>query len=82
MYKGFGVGAWSFDGECRFQNEKKLMAYIEAQKNNETCLAYKEILTTENVRFEKVMLGLRSLEGFLIEDALEIHQFLSQSIYN
>lgn len=71
MYKGIGVGAWSYDGECRFQNEKKLMAYIEAQKNNETCLAYKEFLTPENVRFEKVMLGLRSLEGFLIDDALE-----------
>ena len=70
LYRGLGVGAWSYDGECRFQNEKKLMAYIEAQKNNDTCLAYKEILTAENVRFEKIMLGLRSLQGFLIEDAL------------
>ncbi len=71
LYKGLGVGAWSYDGEARFQNEKKLMTYIEAQKNNETCLAYKELLTAENVRFEKVMLGLRSLQGFWIEDALE-----------
>ncbi len=70
-YKGFGVGAWSFDGESRFQNEKKLLTYIESQNNKETCLAYKETLTPENVRFEKIMLGLRSLEGFLIKDALE-----------
>ncbi len=70
-YKGLGVGAWSFDGESRFQNEKKLMAYIDSQNNKETSLAYKEILTPENIRFEKIMLGLRSLEGFFIEDALE-----------
>lgn len=69
QYKGFGVGAWSFDGESRFQNEKKLMTYIEAQTKGESCVVYREKLTEENIRFEKIMLGLRTLEGVSVEDA-------------
>ena len=70
QYKGCGVGAWSFDGESRFQNEKKLMTYIEAQNKGESCVVYKEKLTEDNIRFETIMLGLRTLEGVKIDDAI------------
>ena len=69
-YKGLGVGAWSFDGESRFQNEKKLITYMEAQEAGDSSIIYKEFLTEDNIRFERIMLGLRSLEGFFIDDAL------------
>ena len=71
VYKGFGVGAWSFDGKVRFQNEKKLLPYIDAQMQGCDATAYKEILTDDNVRFERIMLGLRSLKGVGIAQAID-----------
>ena len=31
-YKGFGLGACSFDGQSRLQNEKNLMKYMKVLK--------------------------------------------------
>jgi oxygen-independent coproporphyrinogen III oxidase len=70
-YKGVGVGAWSFDGSSRFQNEKQLMRYIDAYSKGDSALSYKETLTDEQVRFEKVMLGLRKMKGVYIAEAIE-----------
>lgn len=69
-YKGIGVGAWSFDGTYRFQNEKQLMRYINAFSKGESPLCYKEKLTNEQVRFEKIMLGLRKMTGISIKEII------------
>ncbi len=71
LYKGIGVGAWSFDGAHRFQNEKQLMRYIDALKDGTSALYYKEKVTQDQARFETIMLGLRKMKGVEIAQAIE-----------
>lgn len=71
LYKGIGVGAWSFDGEFRFQNEKQLMRYIDALNKEESALCYKEKVTKDQARFETIMLGLRKMKGVVLAQAIE-----------
>ena len=66
-YKGFGLGACSFDGTMRFQNKKNLADYLQAVCNEEDCSESVETLTKEQVRLEKIMLGLRRSCGISIE---------------
>ena len=65
-YKGFGVGACSFDGEYRFQNNKNLFAYMSAIEANSELLELEECLTAEQHRLEKLMLGLRQTQGISV----------------
>jgi oxygen-independent coproporphyrinogen-3 oxidase len=62
-YKGFGLGAYSFDGKRRFQNEKNLMAYFNAVTQNDKVTIFCEELTPEQEWLEAVMLGLRQAKG-------------------
>jgi len=64
-YKGFGLGAASFDGTHRFSNQKKLFAYFEqfATPQASESFAFFETLTDQQVFLEKIMLGLRQREG-------------------
>ncbi|MFT6765723.1 MAG: oxygen-independent coproporphyrinogen-3 oxidase [Alteromonas naphthalenivorans] len=71
LYKGVGVGAWSFDGDCRFQNEKQLMRYIDALGQGDSALSYKEKVTQDEARFEIIMLGLRKMSGVPIAQAID-----------
>lgn len=64
-YKGFGLGACSFDGKRRFQNQVNLMRYMEALNNADDTTMFVEELTDEQVRLEKIMLGLRRSDGLL-----------------
>jgi len=67
-YKGFGLGACSFDGKTRMQNEKNLMSYLEnIEKNNYDSL-FTETITPEQEYAEKIMLGLRRLKGVYWND--------------
>ena len=62
-YKGFGLAACSFDGMCRYQNNKNLGEYLESiEKGGDGCQSY-EKLTEEQVRLEELMLGLRTDKG-------------------
>lgn len=70
-YKGFGVGAWSFDGTYRFQNEKQLMRYIESGKKKSLAVCYKERVTLDQERFETIMLGLRTMQGVAIHSCIK-----------
>lgn len=70
-YKGIGVGAWSFDGSSRLQNEKQLMRYIDALSKGDSALSYKEELTQDQERFERIMLGLRKMKGIYVSEAIE-----------
>lgn len=66
-YKAFGLGACSFDGQQRFQNEKNLMKYIDGINRNESPVVFGEVLTDDQVRMEKIMLGLRRKEGVALD---------------
>ena len=70
-YKAFGLGACSFDGASRFQNEKNLLKYIEGAQNNGTLNLFAEKLTAKQVWLERLMLGLRQLKGVLVSEVLE-----------
>src|SRR5437868_9066098 len=53
-YRGFGLGACSFDGKCRFQNEKNLMKYMESMEQDTYVPAFMEVITKEQVYAEKI----------------------------
>lgn len=70
-YKGFGLGACSFDGKRRFTNESSLIKYCEALERGQVPVAFMEELTIEQVRIEKIMLGLRRNMGIHYQTILE-----------
>lgn len=70
-YKAFGLGACSFDGNSRFQNQKNLMKYMHAINNEQDHLQFREALTPAQVHLEKIMLGLRRSEGIAVETITE-----------
>ncbi len=69
-YKGFGLGACSFNGEERFQNEKNLINYMEGIECGKEVTVFTEQLTREQVRLEKIMLGLRRSKGITWDELL------------
>lgn len=77
-YKAFGLGACSFDGNERFQNEKNLMRYIEKIEKGDDTTIFAETLTPAQKNLEKLMLGLRRRAGVaiqaIVEDLSEIQQ--------
>ena len=60
-YKAFGLGACSFDGKVRYQNEKNLMQYLQKSLSNENLSIFTEELTPEQIHLEKIMLGMRQM---------------------
>ncbi|MGB8366921.1 MAG: radical SAM family heme chaperone HemW [Candidatus Babeliales bacterium] len=69
-FKGFGLGACSFDGKKRLQNEKNLINYMEGIENSKDITIFMEELTKEQVRLEKIMLGLRRSSGITWDELL------------
>ena len=67
-YRGFGLGACSFDGTSRLQNEKNLMKYLESIENDMYQPIFEETITKDQVYAEKIMLGLRRIKGVCWED--------------
>ncbi len=70
-YKAFGLGACSFDGTQRFQNEKNLMRYLEKVEKGEDVTIFAETLTPAQKQLEKLMLGLRRRPGVAIAAIVE-----------
>lgn len=70
-YKGFGLGACEFDGITRLQNQKNLNKYFDGVENGKDITIFSEVLTSEQVYLEKVMLGLRRSQGVAYQDLLE-----------
>jgi oxygen-independent coproporphyrinogen-3 oxidase len=62
-YKGFGLGACSFDGQSRFQNEKNLAKYLVAMQTGTDITIFNETLTEYQAHLEKIMLGVRQAVG-------------------
>jgi oxygen-independent coproporphyrinogen III oxidase len=70
-YKAFGLGACSFDGQARFQNEKNLMKYLANIEQKKDITVFREDLTAVQVRLEKIMLGLRRATGISLQTIVE-----------
>jgi len=70
-YRGFGIGACSFDGTRRMQNEKNIMRYMDAIEKNEPVIVFHEELTDEQVKLERLMLGLRRPVGVTLQDFVD-----------
>jgi oxygen-independent coproporphyrinogen-3 oxidase len=78
-YKGFGIGACSFDGAVRFQNEKNIMRYMEVCEQQESAVTFFEQLTATQIALERLMLGLRRPQGVgieMIENRATIEQLM------
>lgn len=70
-YKGFGLGAHSFDGVRRLANEKNLMQYMQKASRGENVSVFCETLSESQVRLEMLMLSLRRAEGLSWEHLLK-----------
>lgn len=70
-YKGFGLGACSFNGTVRFQNVKNLGKYLELLEKKESVIEAQETLTLSQIALEKIMLGLRQSKGLVIADYMK-----------
>ena len=69
-YKGFGLGACSFDGRARFRNQVVLAKYLQQINAGESCVNFAEQLTPAERRLERLMLGLRQATGVAITELL------------
>lgn len=67
-YRGFGLGACSFNGSVRFQNTKNLGRYIELLSEGKSIIDMNESLTEQQIMLEKLMLGLRQSKGVCVQD--------------
>lgn len=70
-YKGFGLGACSFNGKFRFANGKNLGAYIDNISEGASPINMSECLTAEQIAHEKIMLGLRCQKGMEVQDYVQ-----------
>jgi len=66
-YKGFGIGACSFDGAARFQNDKNIVRYMELCERQEPVVKFCEQLTEKQIWLEQLMLSLRRPQGISVE---------------
>ncbi len=87
-YLGLGPSAHSFDQMAykRFKNISSLYAYCNTLEKNEIPIDSTEILNAEQLRLEKLMLGLRLKQGIEARDANRlqackvIEQLVDQSL--
>jgi oxygen-independent coproporphyrinogen-3 oxidase len=70
-YKGFGLGACSFDGRSRFMNEQNLIRYMGKVEQKSDPTIFSELLGADDVRLETIMLGLRRKKGVCYSYILE-----------
>jgi oxygen-independent coproporphyrinogen-3 oxidase len=70
-YKGFGIGAASFDGTQRTVNDKNLTRYLDNRKTGSFVPLEIETLTPQQITLERLMLSLRQASGMPLEDMLE-----------
>lgn len=81
-YKGFGLGACSFDGGVRDQNEKNLTKYVQNVSNNGNITVFAETLTEKQRWLEELMLGLRQVKGVLLDDVCKTLSIKEKQEFN
>lgn len=70
-YRGFGLGACSFNGTERFQNTKNLGKYIQNLDKGESIIHMHESLLESEIMLETLMLGLRQTSGIMVEEYIQ-----------
>lgn len=65
-YRGFGIGAASLLGDCRFRNTEDLKAYLQG----DTQTREQEQLTFADILSETMFLGLRTSQGVRLTEEL------------
>ena len=62
-FLGIGVSSWSFIKNTHFGNTKNIFEYLNKVENFVKPISFRDVLTEEDLKFEKVMLGLRLSKG-------------------
>lgn len=71
-YLGFGCSAHSFDGECRrWSNERDVNRYVRLLEEEASPVVESNVLSDDELRAEKMFLGLRLMKGIGISDYQE-----------
>lgn len=82
-YIGLGAGAHSYDGNKRWWNPCDLDIYMQGIKNNNLQRETEE-LTDEQHHIERVMLGLRTIEGIEEQEvsyaAAKVNDYISRGL--
>lgn len=74
-YVGFGPGAHGYDGRRRWQNVSNVQEWLE----REDPVLHRETLTPEQIRIERLMLGLRQDVGVELEGIpADLEKFLER----
>ena len=73
-YLGLGPSAHSFDGSRRWWNVRSVRNYCDALEKKRAPVEDSECLTDEQLRFESIMLGLRTSEGLNQDDIIYSRQ--------
>jgi putative oxygen-independent coproporphyrinogen III oxidase len=68
-YLGLGPGAHSFQGGIRWWNCKSIKDYCDKLKKGSQPIAESEVLSHEQLRLEKLFLGLRTCDGVTLDVA-------------
>jgi len=69
-YKGLGLGACSFDGLSRSQNQKNLMTYMSDIEQEKDVTIFAETLNKKQAILEWIMLGLRRADGINMQELM------------
>jgi len=69
-YAAFGLGACSFNGSARCQNEKNLGKYMDLVQEGKSVICEREELDSQKIAEEKIMLGLRQRKGVCVKDIM------------
>ncbi len=77
-YTGWGSAAASFNGRTRKQNISSLSQYIQCIGGHKDPVSFSETLTGKAREGEKLMVGLRQLDGVVLTPAQ--HRFFNEEI--
>lgn len=67
-YLGLGPAAHSFAGRRRWSNQRSVERYVERLEAGRSAVRHREDLTREQLRWERVSLGLRTSRGVALDD--------------
>jgi oxygen-independent coproporphyrinogen-3 oxidase len=67
-YMGVGLGAHSYDGQCRWGNLRSLHRYFQLLKQNRWPITFSETLTPIQKANEFLMLQLRQTKGLSLQE--------------
>ncbi len=75
-YYGFGLGAVSFDGKVRKENTKNFTKYLKGEYHPQ-----EQILTTQELMENELILGLRMLEGINMNHFFDKYQQRIEDVF-